>query len=62
VLLIDMEQGLRSMVHRPATGHQPGRPRIWTKRQLIDGIRWFRVPGRPIRLLAASCRGGPHLV
>ncbi|GAA4307060.1 hypothetical protein GCM10023178_15290 [Actinomadura luteofluorescens] len=28
-----------------SVGKKPGRPRIWTRRQLIDGIRWRG--GRP---------------
>jgi transposase len=30
-------------------GKKPGRPRIWTRRQLIDGIRWRTRTGSPWR-------------
>src|ERR1044072_7216377 len=30
-------------------GRKPGRPPIWTKRQLIDGIRWRMRVGSPWR-------------
>ncbi|WP_308293304.1 transposase [Streptomyces sp. YS415] len=32
-----------------ATGHQAGRPRVWTRRQLMDGIRWRTRAGAPWR-------------
>ncbi|MEU4587235.1 IS5 family transposase [Kitasatospora aureofaciens] len=31
------------------TGKKPGRPRTWTRRQLIDGIRWRTRAGTPWR-------------
>ena len=31
------------------TGRRPGRPPAWTKRQLIDGIRWRISVGAPWR-------------
>ena len=31
------------------TGKKPGRPPKWTKRQLIDGIRWRTRVGSPWR-------------
>ncbi|MFH9827144.1 IS5 family transposase [Streptomyces bobili] len=31
------------------TGKKPGRPRTWTRRQLIDGIRWRTRAGAPWR-------------
>ena len=31
------------------TGKKPGRPPIWTRRQLIDGIRWRTRTGTPWR-------------
>lgn len=31
------------------TGRRPGRPPTWTKRQLIDGIRWRTRVGAPWR-------------
>ncbi|MEV4251451.1 transposase [Streptosporangium canum] len=30
-------------------GKKPGRPSIWTRRQLIDGIRWRTRAGTPWR-------------
>ncbi|WP_404962655.1 transposase [Streptomyces sp. 147326] len=30
-------------------GKKPGRPRTWTRRQLIDGIRWRTRAGTPWR-------------
>ncbi|MFF5488628.1 transposase [Streptomyces virginiae] len=30
-------------------GGKPGRPRLWTRRQLIDGIRWRTRAGTPWR-------------
>jgi len=30
-------------------GRKPGRPPVWTKRQLIDGIRWRVRAGAPWR-------------
>ncbi|MEU2183429.1 transposase [Streptomyces thermolilacinus] len=30
-------------------GIQPGRPQVWTPRQLIDGIRWQTRTGAPWR-------------
>ncbi|MCT9094078.1 IS5 family transposase [Streptomyces sp. ASQP_92] len=33
----------------PARGKKPGRPPIWTRRQLIDGIRWRTRTGTPWR-------------
>ena len=30
-------------------GKKPGRPRTWTRRQLIDGIRWRTRTGSPWR-------------
>ena len=33
----------------PPTGTKPGRPPKWTKRQLIDGIRWRTRVGAPWR-------------
>ena len=32
-----------------AKGKKPGRPRKWTRRQLIDGIRWRSRTGAPWR-------------
>ncbi|MEY9988600.1 transposase [Streptomyces sp. V4I8] len=31
------------------TGIKPGRPQVWTRRQLIDGIRWRTRTGAPWR-------------
>ncbi|MFI0451752.1 transposase [Actinomadura sp. 6N118] len=31
------------------TGKKPGRPPMWTRRQLIDGIRWRTRTGAPWR-------------
>src|SRR2546421_12535268 len=31
------------------TGKKPGRPPVWTRRQLIDGIRWRTRAGTPWR-------------
>jgi transposase len=31
------------------TGKKPGRPQMWTRRQLIDGIRWRTRAGAPWR-------------
>jgi transposase len=31
------------------TGKKPGRPQTWTRRQLIDGIRWRTRAGAPWR-------------
>ncbi|MGW2385652.1 transposase [Streptomyces sp. NPDC001658] len=28
-------------------GIKPGRPQVWTRRQLIDGIRWRTRTGAP---------------
>ncbi|WP_405959028.1 transposase [Streptomyces sp. NBC_00868] len=30
-------------------GEKPGRPQAWTRRQLIDGIRWRTRTGTPWR-------------
>ncbi|MFC9343793.1 transposase [Streptomyces sp. NPDC057020] len=30
-------------------GIKPARPRVWTRRQLIDGIRWRTLTGAPWR-------------
>ncbi|MEU7362600.1 transposase, partial [Streptomyces olivaceoviridis] len=30
-------------------GIKPGRPQVWTRRQLIDGIRWRTRTGAPWR-------------
>lgn len=29
------------------TGIKPGRPQVWTRRQLMDGIRWRIRTGAP---------------
>src|ERR1044072_3170023 len=51
-------------------GKKPGRPPTWTRRQLIDGIRWRTRTGAPWRAgpgggatwggVAAATGGGPH--
>ncbi|WSR11837.1 transposase [Streptomyces sp. NBC_01207] len=30
-------------------GIKPGRPQVWTRRQLMDGMRWRTRPGHPWR-------------
>nr|WP_078855605.1 transposase [Streptomyces sp. NRRL F-5065] len=30
-------------------GERPGRPRVWTRRPLLDGTRWRARPGAPWR-------------
>ncbi|HET6710578.1 transposase [Amycolatopsis sp.] len=38
---------------------RPGRPSLWSKRQLIDGIRWRVRTGVPWRDRAVRCRRAP---
>ncbi|MFC3495055.1 transposase [Glycomyces rhizosphaerae] len=39
------------------TGKKPGRPQTWTRRQLIDGIRWRTRAGAPWRDVARAAVG-----
>ncbi|WP_435838247.1 transposase [Streptomyces chrestomyceticus] len=42
------------------TGIKPGRPQVWTRRQLIDGIRWRTRTGAPWRDVIPSGNRPPQ--
>ncbi|MGW2034041.1 transposase [Streptomyces spinosus] len=41
------------------TAIKPGRPQVWTRRQLIDGIRWRTRTGAPWRDVPERARATP---